>query len=80
MDMETLQLIIDAGPNAVEALKFYVLGQFGVATVITSGAFSTLYLLFKSIDKNTRENRYWDSLDPSTQKEFAMNFFKEKTK
>lgn len=78
MDMETIQLVLDAGPNAVQAFKWYALATFGETLVWAGTVTGILVYLFKSIAKGNMLREYWESLSLTQQKELAEIHFKKK--
>lgn len=51
MDAETLQLIVEAGPNAVSMAMYYMISNVGITAIITGAITTVLYSTIRSIQK-----------------------------
>lgn len=78
--METLQLIMEAGPNAVEAFKYYALINFGESLVFSSTLFGILLTITKVIKNSHDEDKHWNNLTKEEQKELSTKYFEKKNK
>lgn len=79
MEIETLQLIMEAGPNAVEAMKYYFLAGISESVITGMVIFGVFGYITHTICKTIKDDTLWDSLSHSQQSEVAVKrFSKEK--
>lgn len=72
MNMEQLQLMVDAGPNAVAMMSWYAMAGVGKMAVF----FGSVLIAFKMFANGCRESIRWDALSKEQQNILALKSHK----